>query len=192
MIRLIDQPAGVETRFYYDNKGYNRRADMYINNEMIYTYLLNFDIPGKNPYMALNGIDFGFPNYIFMATLWDKRWNSSGTVLTYDNGNPIVIADDDPAQTEIHTGSGNYVTYAKYFDIPSESYYDMTFSFSNCSQNSNGEDIQAGSGSVTKTSAMSTITRLKKILQKPSKNMKQELVDFKNQCLDQLRTRSHK
>ncbi len=192
MIRLIDQPAGVETRFYYDNKGYNRRADMYINNELIYTYLLNFDIPGKNPYLGLNGLDFGFPNYIFLATPWDKRWNSSGDVLTYDNGNPIVIASDDPAQTEIHTGNGNYVTYAKYFDIPNEYYYDMTFSFSNCGQNSNGEDIQAGSGSVKKTGTMSIITRLKKILQKPSKNMKQELVDFKNQCLQQVKARGIK
>ncbi|MEP7256278.1 MAG: hypothetical protein ABI666_10925 [Ferruginibacter sp.] len=189
MIRLVDQPAQVETRFYYDNKGYNRRSDMYINNELFYTYLLNYDIPGKNPYLALNGIDFGFPNYIFMATQWDKRWNSSGTVYVYDNGNPIVIADDDPVQTVIHTGNGNYVTYAKYFDIPTESFYDMTFSYSNYSQNSNGENIQAGSGSVKQTGSMNTITRLKRILTGYSKNMKQELIDFKNQCLSQLKPR---
>jgi len=194
MNRLDDEVVDVHTRFYYDNQGYNRRSDLYVGNELLYTLLMNFDIPGKNPYLALNGIDFGFPNYQFMATQWDNRWNSSGSWFIYDNGNPIVIADDDPAQTVIHTGNGNYVTYAKYYDIPSESFYDMTFSYSNCGQNSNsnGEDIQTGSGSAKKAGTMSTIASLKKILNSHSKNMKQELIDFKNQCLSRLKSTTHK
>ncbi len=193
MIRLIDVVAGVETRFYYDNKGYNRRSDMYINNELIYTLLLNYDIPNKNPNLALPGIDFGFPNFIFMATQWDKRWNSSGDWFIYDNGNPIVIASDDPAQTVIHTGQGNYATYAKYYDIPSESFYDMTFSYSNCNGNQNAnEDEVIPAPSVKGNSPMPVMTRLQKILQSPSKNKKQQLLDLKKQLLDQVKARGLK
>ena len=104
----------------------------------ILTLLMDFEISNKNPSLAINGVNFGFPFEIF--NVFDKRWNSFGSWVIYDNGNPIVVNEDDPAQTVIHTGQGNYATYAKYYDIPSESFYEMTFNYSNCNGGDNEEN----------------------------------------------------
>jgi hypothetical protein len=183
MVKLDNIVADVHTRFYYDNKGYNTRSDFFVGSELLFTFFLNFDIPNKNPYLALNGIDFGFPSYIFLAPLFDKRWNSSGHIVIYEEGNPIIIAEDDPAQTRIHTGSGNYVTNARYFDLPSGSFYNLTFKYENCGRDNDVNSETIPEPAFKKNTQMSTITRLKKILGSHSKNTKQELQEFKRQCL---------
>jgi hypothetical protein len=184
MISLDETVNDIHTRYYYDNKGYCRRSDYYIGTELFLTLLMDFEISNKNPYLAINGVDFGFPFEIF--NVFDKRWNSFGSWIMYDNGNPIVVNEDDPAQTVIHTGQGNYTTYAKYFDIPSASFYEMTFNYSNC----NGGDDEETSKvmpaiSVKQNRPMPLLASLKKILGTHSKNMKQELTDIKKQILSQ-------
>ncbi len=180
MISLDDVPADIHSRFFYDNKGYNRKSDFYVGTDLVYTLFLNFNINNKNPYLALKGIDFGFVSYIFVAPQFDQRWNSDGSWVVYEEGNPIVIAEDDPAQTVIHTGQGNYATYAKYFDIPSSSFYDMTFTYS-C--NDQVSDNKSPVPSVKKSGPMTVKTRLQKILNSRSKNMKQELLSLKAEFL---------
>lgn len=182
MIRLDETVNDVHTRYYYDNKGYCRRSDLYLGTELYLTLLLDFEISNKNPYLAINGVNFGFPYEIF--NVFDKRWNSFGSWIMYENGNPIVVNEDDPAQTVIHTGQGNYTTYAKYFDIPSASFYEMTFNYSNCNGGDNEESSKVmPATSVKQSRPMPVLASLKKILGTPSKNMKQELTDFKKQIL---------
>lgn len=186
MIRLDETVNDVHTRYYYDKKGYCRRSDYYIGTELTLTLLMDFEISNKHPYLAVNGVDFGFPFEIF--NVFDKRWNSFGSWIMYDNGTPIVVNEDDPAQTVIHTGRGNYATYAKYFDIPSESFYEMTFNYSNCNgghDEDNGKVMPATS--VKQNRPMPVAESLKKILGTHSKNMKQELSDFKRQILSRLK-----
>ena len=184
MISLDETVNDIHTRYYYDNKGYCRRSDYYIGTELFLTLFLNFEISNKNPYLAINGVDFGFPFEIF--NVFDKRWNSFGSWVMYDNGNPIVVNEDDPAQTVIHTGQGNYTTFAKYFDIPSESFYEMTFNYSNCNGGDNEESSKVmPATSVKKNRPMPVLASLKKILATHSKNMKQELTDIKRQILSQ-------
>jgi hypothetical protein len=184
MISLDETVNDIHTRYYYDNKGYCRRSDYYIGTELSLTLFMNFEISNKNPYLAINGVNFGFPFEIF--NVFDKRWNSFGSWVIYDNGNPIVVNEDDPAQTVIHTGQGNYATYAKYFDIPSETFYEMTFNYSNCNAGNNEESSKVmPAASVKKNRPMPVLASLKKILGTHSKNMKQELKDVKKQILSQ-------
>jgi len=184
MIRLDETVNDIHTRYYYDNKGYCRRSDLYIGTELNLTLFMDFEISNKNPYLALNGVNFGFPFEIF--NVFDKRWNSFGSWVMYENGNPIVISEDDPAQTVIHTGQGDYTTYAKYFDIPSESSYEMTFNYSNCNGGDNDDKSEVFlANSVKQNRPMPLLASLKKILGTHSKNMKQELTDFKKQILSQ-------
>ena len=184
MTRLDETVNDIHTKYYYDNKGYCRRSDYYIGTELFLTLLMDFKISNKNPYLAINGVDFGFPFEIF--NVFDKRWNSFGSWVMYENGNPIVVNEDDPAQTVIHTGQGNYTTYAKYFDIPSGSFYEMTFNYSNCNGGDNEESSKVMPATAVKQNRpMPVLARLKKILGTPSKNMKQELTDLKKQILSQ-------
>jgi len=184
MISLDETVNDIHTRYYYDNNGYCRRSDLYIGTELYLTLFMNFEISNKNPYLSINGVNFGFPFEIF--NVFDKRWNSFGSWVIYDNGNPIVVNEDDPAQTVIHTGQGNYTTYAKYFDIPSESFYEMTFNYSNCNGGDNGNKSEVlPANSVKQNRPMPLLASLKKILGTHSKNMKQELTDFKKQILSQ-------
>lgn len=187
MTRLDETVNDIHTRYYYDNKGYCRRSDYYIGTELNLTLLMDFEISNKNPYLALNGVNFGFPFEIF--NVFDKRWNSFGSWVIYDNGNPIVVNEDDPAQTVIHTGQGHYATYAKYFDIPSESFYEMTFNYSDCNGGNNVEGSKViPATSVKQNRPAPAMASLKKILGMPSKNIKQQLIQFKQQYIKQLKT----
>lgn len=186
MISLDDIVADIHSRFSYDRMGNNNKIDMYFGTELFYTYLLTFDNPNKNPYLALNGVDYGFTTFFFLATKFDKRWNSSGTFIIYDNGAPIVAADDDPAQTQIQTGIGNYVTYASYYDVVNESSYDLRFEYENCG-NGNCDDKAAKQTQPVKRTAMNANTKLRKIFDVRSENMKQQLMDFKKECISKHR-----
>lgn len=187
MISLDDNVADLHSRFTYDRMGNNNRIDFYIGSELFYTYLLTFDVPNKNPYLALNGVDFGFVSNFFLAPYFDKRWNNTGTFIIYDNGSPIVVADDDPAQTQLITGIGNYLTYAGYYDFVNEYYYDLRFEYENCG-NENCDDKGINSASpVRATTAMSAKTKLRKIVEMRSGNMKQELMDFKKDCISRYK-----
>lgn len=168
MISLDETVNDIHVMYYYDKEGYCRRSDLYIGTELNLTLFLNFEISNKNPYLAINGVNFGFPFEIF--NVFDKRWNSFGSWVIYDNGNPIVVNEDDPAQTVIHTGQGNYTTYAKYYDIPSESFYEMTFNYSNCNGGDNEESSKVlPATSVKQNRPSHCLPSLKKYLVHPQK-----------------------
>ena len=191
MIMQDDIVSDVHSRFYYNNKGYNTRSDFYFGSEMFLSILLKFDISNKNPYLALNGVDFGFNSYT-LAPLFGKRWNSTGDFVIYEEGNPIVVGEDDPAQTEMQTGIGNYLTYVKYYDLISESFYDLRFRYENCGPGNENNIEKIPAPTFKKNSPMSVMTSLKKILGSHSKNMKQEFQEFKRQYSSQLKPGKNK
>ena len=114
MIKQDERVNDQHSRFYYDEKGFNTRTEYYLGSELFYKFLNKYDIPNRNPFLALKGVDFWFMS--LFSPLWDKRFNSSATYIYYDNGNPVVFLEDDPAQTIHQAGSNNYLTRAQYYD----------------------------------------------------------------------------
>lgn len=185
MVREDDMVNDYHTRFYYDNRGYNTRIEFYIGTDLYALFHWKYDIPNRNPYLSVNGVDFGFPIYTW--PLFDKRFNSSGTIILYDNGTPIVVAEDDPAQTVIQTGRNNYATNAHYYDIPAETPYDIVFTYENCGRGNDDVSNEKAPSTAKRAGPVSVKNRVAKILSRHSKNMKQELQVLKTETLNNNR-----
>jgi hypothetical protein len=191
MIKEDDDINEYHSRFYYDNKGFNTKTEFFIGTDLIYVSLLKFDIPNRNPYLAVNGVNYGFPS--FSWPLFDKRFNSAGTTILYDEGSPVVIWDDDPAQTVMQTGAAHYLNNAHYYEKVSETPYDITFTYQNCNGKDDDDFDKAIPPSTIKNAGpLSVKTALTKILSRHSKNKKQELKDFKRQYINQQKPVSNK
>ncbi len=192
MTRLDDVVNDYHSRFYYDNKGFNIQADLYIGTDLLYRYLYEFKIPNRNPYLAVNGVDFGFPFYLF--PLFDKRWESRGTYIFYEEGTPYVYYDLDPAQTTMQTGTHNYMTHSSYYDMATETAGNVTCTYQNCGGDNDDDDFNKTTtpSSANKTGPLSIRNKLNQILSRHSKNMKQELKDFKRQYFSQLKPMTNK
>ncbi len=183
MTRLDDDVNDYHTRFYYNNSGYNTQTDFYIGTDLLYRYSYQFNIPNKNPYLAVNGVDFGFPFYVF--PLFDKRWESQGTVTYYEEGTPYVIYDLDPTQTTMQTGPHNYMTYSSYYDMATETPGNVTCTYHHCGGNN---DALIAAPAATKSMGQLSIKNgFTKIVSRPSKNMKQQLKQFRQQYLSRLK-----
>ena len=192
MTREDDIVRDYHTRFYYNNMGFNTKVDFYIGTDLLYRYTYEFKIPNKNPYLAVNGVEFGFPFYTF--PLFDKRWESRGTGIYYEEGTPYIFYDLDPAQTTMQTGTHNYMTYSSYYDMATETAGNVTCTYQNCGGDNDDDDFnKTTTPSSAKTAGpLSIRNKLNQILSRPSKNMKQELKDFKRQYFSQLKPMTSK
>ncbi len=183
MTKQDDVVNDLHIKFYYNNRGYNTQTDFFVGTDLLYQYLYEFDIPNKNPYLAVNGVDFGFPFYVL--PLFDKRWESRGTVTYYEDGIPYIFYDLDAAQTTLQTGPHNYMTYSSFYDIATETAGNVTCTYQHCG--GNNDDLMAAPSQTKSTGQLSIKNRLAKIFSRPSKNIKQQLKDFKQQYFDQLK-----
>jgi hypothetical protein len=184
MIKEDDNVSDYHTRFYYDNKGFNSGYDFYIGSEIVYKVASKFNISNRNPYLAIPGVDYGFPSFTW--PLFDKRWNSSQSIIFYDEGVPYVIYEDDPSQTIMQTGNSNYLTFVHYFDQASETTNDITITYQNC-DGRNDDNANMPAPSPLKNSGQISIkNELIKILCRHSGNIKQELKTFSRQYAKQL------
>jgi hypothetical protein len=188
MTRIDDAVNDFHSRFYYNNSGYNTKTEFYIGTDLLYTYSFEFTIPNKNPYLAVNGVDFGFPFYVL--PLFDKRWESKGKVIYYEEGIPYVIYDLDAAQTTIQTGAHNYMTYSSYYDMATETAGNVACTYQNCG--GDDDDRIAAPPAIKSTGQLSIKNRLISILNRPSKNIKQQLKDFKQEYFSQLKSQKIK
>ena len=178
MTNLDDVLQDVHTKFFYNNQGYNKRGELYLGADLYFTYEYEFKIPNRNPFLAVNGVPFGF--WDFTLPLWDKRWENSDRFTIYEEGSPTVILDTDPAQTTMTTGSNNYLTSATKYDRITESFYTESMTYKNCGGgHENDNDAATSTGKQFKP--LSPIAKLQRILNSPSKNIKQQLKELKAQ-----------
>jgi hypothetical protein len=185
MVKQDDIAADYHNRYFYNNRGFNTRTDFYIGPDLFVESHNKYDIPNRNPYLAVKGLEFGFPFPEWQS--FNKRLLSQDSVILYDEGEPFLINDYDPAKTRIQTGIHNYVTHAYYFDRASFIHRNrnIIFTYQNCRDNddNNNFDKTPAPSPVTKAGPLSPIDRLNKILSQPSKNIKQELKEFRKQYL---------
>ena len=178
MTKLDDVVQDLHMKYFYNNQGYNNRGELYLGTDLYYTYDYAFRIPNRNPFLAVNGLGFGFWD-VFLP-LWDKRWKSSDRYVIYEEGSPTVILDTDPAQTTMVTGSNNYLTSATKYDRISESFYTESMTYRNCG-GGHENDNDAATSANKQFKPLSPIAKLQRILNSPSKNIKQQLKELKAQ-----------
>jgi hypothetical protein len=116
MVKQDDIAADIHSSYFYNNRGLNTRTDVDygIEANVIIESHHKYDIPNRNPYLALKGVEFGFPFPDW--PLFGSRLLSQDSVIFYDEGIPFLVSNYDPAKTRIETGIHNYVTHAYYFD----------------------------------------------------------------------------
>jgi hypothetical protein len=62
----------------------------------------------------------------------------------YENGNPVVMLDTDPAQTVMELGFRHYLSSVTYYDRVRETFMTRNFEYQNCGPNGNG--LRKGNG----------------------------------------------
>jgi len=90
----------------------------------------------KNPFKTWKGISHNFPyaNPAFAST---ERWYISEKITLYDeDGNPLVLYDQDPSQTTWETGHEHLPTRINYVDIQTGTAMYDGFEYENCKGNS--------------------------------------------------------
>ncbi len=139
MVKEDDIINDVHVTFVYGPMGCIH-WDLYFGSNHYLSNDITFEIPNRNPLLAIPGIAFGFP-YSNVA-LWDKRQETSDHLVTYDNdNNPFVIFDTDPAQTTMQTGHQNYLTSVNYYDKVSQTISTYTFTYQNCDRGNDQDNI---------------------------------------------------
>jgi hypothetical protein len=181
MVKWDDIAADTHSRYFYNNRGFNTRTDFFIGPDLILESHHKYVIPNRNPYLAVKGVEFGFPFPDWQPV--NKRLLSQDSVILYDEGEPFLINDYDPAKTRIQTGIHNYVTHAYYFDRASFIHRNrnIIFTYQKCGDNDDDFDKPIVPSPAKEVGPLSPVDRLNKILSSTSKNKKQELKAFRKQ-----------
>jgi hypothetical protein len=81
--------------------------------------------------------------------MFGKRHETSDIYTVYENGNPIVVLDTDPAQTVMHMTHQNYLSSVTFFDNVSESNMTRNFEYQNCRPGDNASEPVTNSSTAT-------------------------------------------
>ncbi|HEY0679824.1 MAG TPA: hypothetical protein VGD17_16185 [Chitinophagaceae bacterium] len=184
IISLDDEASDIHTKFYYNPQGYATTIELYIGDELIYLLHYRYDIPNRNPFLALRGLNIWHTNYI--APIFDQRWESGFDLTYYENGVPYLINDYDPASIIMQTGNQNYLTYTSFFDRSPyvDAAGDITMTYENCGGNGGVNRNLTGSGKIS--GALSFKQGLMRILSHRSKNLRQDLKELHRQWKSQV------
>jgi hypothetical protein len=182
MTRRDDITNDIHARLFYNDQGNNSKVDFYQGDILIYRGIFTFNIPNRNPYLAVNGVPYGFPYYTLGP--WDERWETSDKIILYDgSGNGDVIIDYDPSRTRMQTGTHNYLASATYYDRVSQTSVTNTFTYQNCGEHhgDHHDDNYDNRTSSNKSAQVSTINKLRRILSGPAKEIKKQLMQLRKE-----------
>jgi len=184
IISLDDEASDIHTKFYYNPQGYATTIKFYVGNELVYLLNYRYDIPNRNPFLAVRGINIWHTNYI--GPLFDQRWESSYDLTYYENGVGYVVSEYDPASITMQTGNQGYLTYTSFFDKSPfvDAAGDITMTYENCGGNDNANRNLSLAGK--RPGSLSYRSKMMNILSHPTKNIKQDLRDLHVQWKSRL------
>ncbi len=179
MVRMESFIGDYYTIMSYTAEGNNSSWDFFIGGSPYYSVVSIYTKPYKNPYLAVPGIEHGFP--FINPHINSSKWSSASDKFTvYDeNGDPIVVFDYDPAQTFWQLGQQNYPLSVTFYDLISEQWFPLTFEYENCipgNNNSNARITQAPS--TTSSRKINPVMLLKR---SPSKSIKEQAMELRRQ-----------
>jgi hypothetical protein len=107
-------------------------VDLAFGGSPVYTAIMKYDRPAKNPYLSVPGIPHFFTYYT--PTSFASKWHASAIKeIAYDiDGTAIVSFDYDPARTIWELSRKNNVLSTTYYDRLSESWFNYSFDYADC------------------------------------------------------------
>jgi hypothetical protein len=181
MVRMESFLNDYYTIMSYTPQGNNSSWDFFVGGYPYYSGVLKYIQPYKNPYLAVPGIEHGFP-YVNPQYNSNKWWATSEKQIIYDeNGDPIVLFDYDPLQTIWQAGHQNYPLSSTYYDLISETWVPYIFEYENCgSGNVNNNSRKAQPSSVKNSRKINPVMLIK---YNPSKSIKEQARDLRRQLI---------
>lgn len=125
---------GFTAKTQYSPNGNILVRDILIGDELIQRRDYTYNQPNKNPFLAIQGLPYGFPFISFDFSPW---WETSEKITEYSAGSPLVTFDEDPAQTVMHIGFQNYPAAVDHFDLVNNSPVLFSFEYQNCGPEGN-------------------------------------------------------
>ncbi len=115
-------------------QGNHLRDRVYSGTELTQSDEYTYNQPNKNPFTAIPGLPYAF----LYTNPYQSKWYATSNKFTeYENGNPVVVLDTDPAQTVMEFGFRNYLSSVTYYDRVSETFMTRNFEYQNCGTQTN-------------------------------------------------------
>lgn len=153
----------------------------FIGGSPYWAAFLTYNRPCKNPYLAVPGIEYGFP-FINPTYNLNKWWASSEKIVIYDEfGNTTVSFDYDPSRTIWQVGHQNYPLSTTYFDLISQGWFPYTFEYENCEPGNSNRNSQIAQPSSLSSSATGKVNPMNLLKFHPSKSIKEQAQELRNQ-----------
>jgi hypothetical protein len=115
-------------------QGNHLRDVVYFGDEVLASDDYTYNQPNKNPFMAIPGLPYAF---LYVNPYQSKWYATSDKFTVYENGNPVVLLDTDPAQTVMEFGFRHYLSSVTYYDRVSETFMTRNFEYQNCGPQNN-------------------------------------------------------
>jgi hypothetical protein len=176
MTKLDDVAQDLHMRYFYNSDGYNTHGKFYLGSDLYYTYDYGFNTSNRNPFLAVNGVPFGF--WDFFLPLWDKRWEDNDKLVLFEEGSPIVLLDTDPKKSRMTTGPHKYLTSATKYDRISESYYTEAMTYQNCGGKHDDDMDAVAATPASLRQPLSPVNKLRRILTAPGKEIKTKMKEL--------------
>jgi YD repeat-containing protein len=165
------------TLYTYDPKGNPIKIEVYdYQGNLFYGYEFEFTTPIKNPFAAVPGL----PESIFFTDAMEgpNRFTGLKQYFNDEQGNPIVFFQWNSEETEIQAGDRHLAVYQNSRDIISDTWTDQTWTYENCSGNSDAAHT-SHAGKPSRENKFMKLAHAQK-----TATYKQDLQNFKNSFLN--------
>jgi hypothetical protein len=125
---------GLSTIIEFSPQGNYLRYVSYMDGVALQSDEYTYNKSNKNPFNAIPGLPYPF---LYTGAYVSKWYATSDKFTVYENGNPIVLFDTDPAKTVMEFGPKHYLSSATYYDRVSKTFTTRTFEYQNCGPQSN-------------------------------------------------------
>ncbi len=118
----------------FSPQGNHLRDVVYYGDEVLASDDYTYNQPNKNPFTAIPGLPYAF---LYVNPYQSEWYATSDRFIEYENGNPIVKLDSDPAKTVMEFGFRHYLSSVTYYDRVSETFMTRNFEYQNCGPHNN-------------------------------------------------------
>ena len=161
-------------------EGNTHEWHFYVGSTRIYSGFLHYRETYRNPYLAIPGIEYGFP---FLNPFYlQQRWLiASEKVVGYDeNNSPVIFYDYDPDKTIIQPGFQHYPASADFFDMQNNWWDRFSYEYENCGPGNeartSGQSLQNDSNVHKGTGGFSAL-----LMRNPKLSVKEQFRRIKEQ-----------
>lgn len=166
----------------YSPIGNLSKGEIFFDGELLDSRDYTYNIPNRNPFLAIRGIPYGFP---FISFVFSKWWETSEKITVFENGIPYLIYDTDPAQIVMQLGFQNYPVAIVNYDRISNTYVPYGFEYQNCGpENNSSAKIINPAGSQTSHRITNNGRKISLLKTGPPEQVRKQLAQLRKQNAD--------